>query len=173
MAKRTKTTVVTNVTPEEVNKAMADFAIAEASINKINADLDVKITKIREGKADELLDLTKQRDGAMKIVQSYATENKGELFTKKKSVDTVHGTYGFRTGTPKLKNLRGFTWASIATLLKELAPNYIREKIEADKDKILADREKEGFADKLESFGIEVVQDETFYIEPKTEETNG
>lgn len=172
MAKRTKKVVLVGVTSEQANKAMADFATAEAHISKINADLDVKITKLRETQADEITALQKQSKEAMEVVQTYANENP-DLFVKKKSVETIHGTYGFRTGTPKIKNLKGFTWASIATLLKELAPDYIREKVEADKEKLLADRDKPELAAKLETYGMEVVQDETFYIEPKTEETNG
>lgn len=103
--------------------------------------------------------------------QAFATENQAELFTKKKSLDMTHGTIGFRTGTPKLKTLKGFTWASAVNLVKEFLPSFIRTSEEVAKDKLLADRDEEGMTEKMAKCGIQVVQDETFYVDPKKEET--
>ena len=97
-------------------------------------------------------------------------ENQAELFSKKKSLEMVHGTIGFRTGTPKLKTLKGFTWASALQLVKEFLPDFIRSTEEIAKDKLLADREDETVAANLGRCGITVVQDESFYVEPKKEE---
>ena len=96
-------------------------------------------------------------------------ENKEELFAKKKSVESAHGVFGFRTGTPKLKNLKGFTWAAVTNLCKELLPSYIRTSEELAKDKLLADRELAEVAAYFPKIGVQVVQDETFYVEPKKE----
>ena len=170
MAKRTKKQVITNVTSEQADQAFADFATADARIAKINADMDVQITKIREKHADELTQLETSKSNAFETMQVYSTENKDPLFVKKKSIDTVHGTYGFRTGTPKLKTMKGFTWSATTKLLEKLMPSYVRKVVEPAKDKLLADREKKGVAEKLAEGGIEVVQDETFYIERKTED---
>jgi len=119
------------------------------------------------------------------VLQSFATENQAELFTKKKSLDMAHGTIGFRTGTPKLKTLKGFTWASALTLVKKFMPGYVRTNEEIAKDKLLADRELEAvefienditkkqvpMGTAMAECGIMVTQDETFYVEPKKEET--
>jgi hypothetical protein len=88
---------------------------------------------------------------------------------------------GFRTGTPKLKTLKGFTWASALQLVKEFLPGYVRKTEEVAKDKLLADRDmevkvKDGegevkLSHEMARCGIQVVQDETFYVEPKKEET--
>lgn len=83
----------------------------------------------------------------------------------------THGTIGFRTGTPKLKTLKGFTWASAVNLVKEFLPSFIRTSEEVAKDKLLADRDEEGMTEKMAKCGIQVVQDETFYVDPKKEET--
>ena len=83
----------------------------------------------------------------------------------------VHGIIGFRTGTPKLKTLKGFTWASALQLVREFLPGYIRTTEEITKDKLLADRDAENMFDNMARCGITVVQDETFYVEPKKEET--
>lgn len=53
----------------------------------------------------------------------------------------AHGVIGFRTGTPKLKTLKGFTWASALQLVKEFLPGYVRQTEEIAKDKLLADRD--------------------------------
>lgn len=137
--------------------------------------------------ADKLATLGDDRDKAFDVLQSFATENQAELFTKKKSLEMAHGTIGFRTGTPKLKTLKGFTWASALQLAKKFLPfTYIRQTEEIAKDKLLADREMDEIAvydtptgdprivsmkEALAVCGIQVVQDETFYVEPKKEES--
>jgi len=100
----------------------------------------------------------------------YALENQAELFAKKKSLDTVHGTIGFRTGTPKLKTLKGFTWGAVTNLLKEFLPDYVRTIEEPAKDKLLADRDNTEVSGLFAKVGIAVTQDESFYVEPKKEE---
>ena len=94
----------------------------------------------------------------------------------------THGVIGFRTGTPKLKLLKGFTWASALQLVKKFLPGYVRQTEEVAKDKLLADRElsEVSFGDAVKTLkpmkeamddcGIQVVQDETFFVEPKSED---
>ena len=171
MAKtREKKTVYNGVKQEEMELAFADYARADARIQKINATMDIEMTRIREKYQDELGKLAETKDNAFDIMQAYAMENRDELFSKRKSLDTTHGTMGFRTGTPKLKTLKGFTWASVLNLLKEFLPGYVRVAEEPAKDRLLADRDLEDVAELLPKVGITVVQDETFYVEPKKEE---
>lgn len=171
MAKREKKTIISGVSRETADEAFALFAKADAQTAKITADIELQCAKIREKYAEKLADLEWQKAMAFDTLQAYASENKGSLFTKKKSLDMVHGTIGFRTGTPKLKTLKGFTWASALQLVREFLPSYIRTTEEITKDKLLADRDIEGMADDMSRCGIQVVQDETFFVEPKKEET--
>ena len=88
----------------------------------------------------------------------------------------------FRTGQPKFKTARGTTWADALELVKDRLPNYIRTKEEVDKDRLLADRnlpcrrddEPEEAArpllHEMALCGILVVQEESFFVEPKREE---
>ena len=165
MAKREKKVVISGITKEKMESAMADFAKADARIHKINATMDVEFTRIREKYQEEL----GKKEKAFEVLQVFAVEQRETLFSKKKSLDTIHGTIGFRTGTPKLKTLKGFTWASVTNLLKEFLPDYVRKTEEAAKDKILADRDCENVKDNLAKVGLSVVQDESFYVEPKKE----
>ena len=183
MATRQKKTLIQGITTEQANDAFAQYAKADAQIQKINAEIELQCAKIREKKADELTRLDAEREQAFGTLQAYAMENQAELFTKKKSLEMAHGTIGFRTGTPKLKTLKGFTWASALNLVREFLPGYVRTTDEIAKDKLLADRDCRyieiddptdtmgtPMLEKMAQCGITVVQDETFYVEPKKEE---
>lgn len=54
--------------------------------------------------------------------------------------------------------------------MKEFLPGYVRQTEEIAKDKLLADRDVEEVSGKMSKCGIQVVQEETFYVEPKKEE---
>lgn len=62
--------------------------------------------------------------------------------------------------------------------MKEFLPGYIRQTEEVAKDKLLADRDTEqevdgkvvSMCERMMRCGIGVVQDEAFYVEPKSEE---
>lgn len=183
---RQKKTIITGVSQEAANDAFATYAKSDAQIQKINAEIELQCAKIREKHADRLTVLTVERDQAFDTLQAYATENQAELFVKKKSLEMAHGTIGFRTGTPKLKTLKGFTWASALQLAKKFLPmTYIRQTEEIAKDKLLADRDMDEvevydtptgdprevtMREAMAVCGIQVVQDETFYVELKKEE---
>lgn len=173
MAKtREKKTVYSGITSEQMEQAFADYAKADARQQKITAEMDIQMAKIREKWQDELAKLAETKDNAFDILQAYALENREELFTKRKSLETTHGTIGFRTGTPKLKTLKGFTWGAVVNLLKEFLPGYVRTSEEANKEKLLADRESEEVVALFPKVGITVVQEETFFVEPKKETEN-
>ena len=167
---REKKTVYTGVKQDEMELAFADYARADARQQKINATMDIEMTRIREKYQDELAKLQEVKDKSFDVIQAFAVENKGELFSKKKSMETTHGTLGFRIGTPKLKTLKGFTWASVLSMLKEFLPDYVRTVDQPAKDKLLADREDEKVMAMMPKVGICVVQEETFFVEPKKEE---
>ena len=182
MATRKKKVIITGVSREAADEAFATYTKSDAQVQKINADIELQCAKIREKYADKLATLTEERDKAFDTLQAFATENQAELFAKKKSLDMAHGTIGFRTGTPKLKTLKGFTWASALNLVKSFLPGYIRQTEEIAKDKLLADREScvqepgnpldpgKSMYEQMAKCGIQVVQDEAFYVEPKKEE---
>ncbi len=172
MAKtREKKVVVAGVSRETFEGAFADYAAADAKIQNITTKMDVEITRIREKYQDDIARLQDVKEVAFEVMQVYATENKDEIFAKRKSVETVHGVVGFRTGTPKLKPLKGFTWPAITNLLKEFLPNYVRNSEEPAKDKLIADREDEEIAKLFPKVGIAITQEETFFVEPKKEAT--
>jgi len=182
MAKRTKKTIISGVTRDAADEAFAQYAKADAQMGKITADIELQCAKIREKYAGKLSELEQERDTAFGTLQAYAVENQAELFAKKKSLEMAHGVIGFRTGTPKLKTLRGFTWASALQLVRAFLPGYTRETVEIAKDKLLADRDAEAvivsdgddvtmpMGAAMARCGLTVVQDETFYVDVKKED---
>lgn len=166
---RVKKTVVTGVTREQMEDAFGRYASADAEVQSINAAMDKQFVAIREKHADRLAVLEQEKTEAFEVMQVFATENREELFSKRKSMETTHGTLGFRTGQPKLKTKKGFTWAAVLELLKKFGQDYIRTVEEPAKDKLLANREDEDCQQVMKDCGILVAQDETFYVEPKKE----
>lgn len=172
MAKRVRKVIPQGISREQMEDAFAKYNTADANQQRVTAIMDKRITVIREKHQDELANYELEKAEAFEVIQAYSVENKEVLFSKKKSIETTHGIIGFRTGTPKLKPLRGFTWASITNLVKEFMPDYIRTKDEPMKDKLLADRDSDKVAEQLEKCGISVIQDEAFFVEPKKEEVS-
>lgn len=186
MTSRKKKVIQSGVTREAADEAFAAYAKSDAQIQKITAEIELACAKIREKWSEKLTSLNSERDAAFDVLQGYALEHKDDLFTKKKSLEMAHGVIGFRTGTPKLKTLKGFTWSSALQLAKKFLPgSYIRQTEELAKDKLLSDRDLEEVSlsdtpdgvsrqvcmrEALGVCGIQVVQDETFYVEPKKEE---
>jgi len=171
MAKtRVSKKVVANISGEQFEEALAIYAAADAREQSITAKMDQQITRIREKYADDLNSIREDKDRTFEVVHIYCTENAESLFVKKKSMETVHGLVGFRTGTPKLKPAKGFTWASVLTLLKKVLPDYVRTKEEPNKEALLADREKPEVKLLMPEVGVEVDQDEAFFIDLKKEE---
>lgn len=167
--KRQKKTIITGVTREEAEYALGVYAKAQAKAEEIVAKIEQLCTDIRSQYADALAAEQSEAEEAFNVLQSYATEHRAELFKTRRSLDMAHGTIGFRTGQPRLKTLRGFTWASALELVREFMPSYIRTTEEIAKDRLLADARCQEAPEQMERCGICMVQDETFYVTRKTE----
>ena len=57
-----------------------------------------------------------------------------------------------------------------SAVLGRFSHEYVRTVDEPAKDKLLADRDTGEVSENLTRVGLSVVQDETFYVEPKKEE---
>jgi len=165
---RTKKVLSGPIDRTGAEEAFAEFAKADAKTNQITSKMDVEITRIREKYQDELHRLSEIKDQAFEKLQIFAEASRDE-FGGKKSMEMAHGIVGFRTGTPKLKLRKGFTWNSVTNLIKEFLPTYVRITEEPAKDRLLADRDVPEVAGLFIKIGVHVDQDETFYVEAKKE----
>lgn len=165
MAKRVKRTIVSGVTREQADAAFSRFAAADAKEQRLTESMEEQIARIREQYEPQIQECTEEKEKAFEVMQIYAMENKDQLFTRKRSVETPYGTFGFRTGTPKLKIRNGFTWPGVTQLLKVYLPDFVRVTEEPAKDSLLAAREDENVARFFPEVGIYVDQDENFFVE--------
>lgn len=164
-ARKSKTLLPATLSRAEAESAFAAYAVADARRRQIMATIEQHISAIKNQYAAELTRLDEEQNLNFDLVQAYALSNRDE-FGKKKSLYLGHGVIGFRTGTPKLKTLRGYTWDSVLSLAKELLPNYIRHTEDLAKDKLLAHRHHPEVNQLFTRLGIRVEQDEAFYLEP-------
>ena len=169
MATRAKKKVLTDISKEQAEDAFAAYSKADSRSEELTAKMEQEITKVRQKYADELDALAETKRENVEVLETYAKENK-ELFLTRKSVEMTHGVIGFRTGTHKLAKLKGFTWDDVKEKVKKLLPDYIRTKEEINKEGLIADRDNNDVNKLFAKCGIEVEQDETFYVQPKKEE---
>lgn len=165
---REKKKVIVNVSREQAEDAMNVFAESANSLQKIEANMNTEITAIREKYQDKITAFNESKDEQFELLEVYAEETK-EAWGKKKSFDLVHGTLGYRTGTPKLKFDKGFNSKSVTAILDEKYPAYVRTVVEMNKEKLIQDREADGFDAICKKAHISIVQDESFYVESKAE----
>jgi phage host-nuclease inhibitor protein Gam len=161
--------IINNVGRDVAEEAFTRYADADATIQKITAEMDIAIIKIREKYQEKLAAAGGIKETNFEILQAYADSNPTD-FGKSKSIDFAHGSIGFRTGTPSLKTLKGFTWASVTSLLKEFLPDYVRITEVPAKDALLMDREHPEIAPLFPKCGVVVAQDESFFVQLKKEE---
>jgi phage host-nuclease inhibitor protein Gam len=166
---RAKKKVFTEVTFDNAQAASQQYAVTSNKLQKIEAKMNEEINKIKSKYQDDINELTESLVEPMEMLQVFAQEQK-ESWGKKKSIELLHCTIGFRTGTPKVTKDKKFTWDGITELVRKLFPNLVRVKVELDKENIIAMRDEASFAQVKEKCYIDVEQDETFFVIPKVEE---
>lgn len=162
--------------PEVLTRADAETTVGRITHYKareieLNAQMDAEIAAVRERYQTPLSEVQVFLQASMESLQVWAEANPNEFPKDRKSIDMVQGVVGFRTGTPKLEVInRKWTWAKVLAALVALN-SYVRKKSEVDKEKILSDHAAGKVSDNgLALIGVKVVQDETFFVEPKLTE---
>lgn len=156
---------------EALVREIAELTLAR---NKEQIELDEAITAIKERYEVTLGNYGKALEEKTECARAWAEANPSE-FNGLKSLDLTHGVVGWRIGNPQLKPLTGWTWDRVLEKLKSLVminssfADFIRLKEEVNKQQILAGRDNLMDAD-LRNMGVRVVQEESFYVEPKITE---
>ncbi|GIV52475.1 MAG: hypothetical protein KatS3mg038_2996 [Candidatus Kapaibacterium sp.] len=162
-----KSTKVTALDPAE---HLYEYAQLDAEKRKIEAKMDAEIAQIREKYADRLLKLDRRLEELFDGMLIWAEANQ-HLFEGKRSLDYPHGVVGYRLGNPAVRLQRGMTTDKVIALAREIAPDLVAIKESLNKDLIIDRRDdlaREGILDRLK---IQIVQEDRFYVQPKTEET--
>lgn len=154
---------------EEVETSLGEYARLTIERDALTVDMEERIRLVRAQFEERLAEANADAETEFELIADWAARNPGE-FEKRKSLELTHGTIGFRTGMPKLKTLRGWTWDRVleALAVKRMT-RYLREVVSVKKDLLLDERERIG-EEGLKEIGLKAVQDETFFVEAKREE---
>lgn len=157
-------------TREEMDRLVGKISEYTIDRDLLKTTMDQRLQDVRDQYAEQLGEIESILDSKMALAQDWAEANPSE-FGNKKSIEFLHGTIGWRTGTPKLKTLSGWTWDRVKEAIKgipKFAVNYLRQIEEINKEALLADREIIE-PEILRVMGVKVVQDESFFCDPKRE----
>jgi phage host-nuclease inhibitor protein Gam len=165
-AKRKSESIALTITKEQYQDALAEYSANDKRLNSIAAEIEEEIQAIKEEFGSDINILQSKNQMLMSIIKGYCVTNRDSMFEEgKKSTLTIYGTVGFRKDPPSMQTKGKVKWEEIVPKLKELLPAYVRSVEEADKVKLLADRDKEDVNKHFPAIGIKVKQDEAFYIE--------
>jgi phage host-nuclease inhibitor protein Gam len=162
---RIKIKLPTITTRDEAEAVMNDLAWHTINQRKLTNQRDAEVLAINKKYEASLAACDEAIKEKSEALRAWA-EATPDVFPKgRKSLDLVSGTLGFRTGTPKLALLsRAWNWDKVLAALRVGAVKYIRRKEEVDKDAILGANLP---ATAWQPFGVKIVQEESFFVEPK------
>ena len=163
---RKKETVTTIDGRDELEQVMGEYAAAYIERERMLLDMEAEINAVRQRYEAAIASHTETCDGLFEDIQAWAVLNPG-AFKDKKSLALLHGTVGFRTSPPAVKQVKGVKSEHTLSRLHACGEmGYVRVKQEVDKDAILAAfAEHRTDNDKLSVFGLVVEQVEKFYAD--------
>ncbi|MHB8520702.1 MAG: host-nuclease inhibitor Gam family protein [Limisphaerales bacterium] len=170
--KRTKIVGPAVKTRADMESLVGEIADLTIDRDEVQLELDAALKHARDLFEGRLSALNRTLVERTERARCWAEANPSE-FGKFKSLELTHGTVGWRVGQPQLKTLTGWTWDRVLDNLKTLAGlclGYVRLKEEVNKAQIITDRDLLG-AEQLRMMGVRVVQEESFFVEPKVTKT--
>jgi len=174
MARRIKPTNKYNAeTRQDAEQLVYRLAVQQAQVNTLTLQMETHIHDVRERFAARIDAGQAEIDDLARGLEAWAAANPQEFPRDRKSIDFVHGAIGFRTGTPKVKKGRRFpNLEAVAEAMRKLpwARKYVKQAAPTvNKPALIADRDKLT-AEQLNTLGLAIVQDESFFVEPKCED---
>lgn len=165
MSKRSKPQATVVGDARQAEAVMVELTGLTRDMERIRLDAEETIEQVRQNARAEVEPLLDRRKELENALATYATLNKGELFGRRKSIDTPFGTYGFRKST-KLQTKPQIKLADVLERLRELnITEAIKVKRSVDKKTI-----REWPDSRLDSIGMRRVSRDEFFIEPARDE---
>ena len=156
-------------TRDQMESLVREIAALKLSEKLLAASLDAELQSVRSEYEKRLTPLAQSLGKKIEAARAWAEANP-EAFSGRRSIEFAHGVAGFRTGAPKLKTLLKWKWDGVLDALRAArwGASYIRVKEEINKEQIIADIGAGSLsATDLRKAGAQVVQEESFYVEPK------
>lgn len=183
MSKRIKLTEAQIASREEAEKVVGDICTQLNLQDQVELGLKAKVLALKADISKQVSECKQAIKSKMMLLKQWSVMNAKE-FGDAKSIETVFGTFGFRTGNHKVELLKDWTENMVVDAMfkdedeKEVRtedgrtvrniPKYIRVVYEVDREALIRDR-KDIPEDTLKSWGVEILQDENFYVDPKQE----
>src|SRR5579863_550173 len=144
----------------EAETAVADLTGAMLYRRELETQRDARLLEVRTDYDHTFKEIDARIGPKLAALHEWAGANPA-AFKARKSIEFAAGTLGFRTGTPRLKALKGFTWDAVLRSLRAVGLNeFIRMKEEVDKEAIIAAR-REIPDETMKKAGLTLVQEET------------
>ena len=149
----------------EISVAVANYALKSAALTQGNVSLNQDLVETRDRHEAELKNLKPERDNALSQVQKLAETNRKKLFPRGiKSIRTSFGTVGFRKKRMTFSLKPGETTEKVLQRLKQRRPDLVATREVISKNRLYAARNDEGFRQLMDEIGLQINDDENFYI---------
>ncbi len=176
---RIKLTGTTIKNGTELVEAMDDIRAWTIERNRLAAIKEAALKAIDDAHAPAIDEYDKKLAARTEQIRAWAEAN-AEAFDGKRSIETLHGTLGWRMGQWQCAKLSGWIWQAgkktkagakivLDALKRNFGARYVRKKEEVDADALIADRATLT-AEQLSGCGVRIFQQEGFYVDPKVEE---
>ena len=167
MTKKSKTPAI--AAREEFDTVVNGVAFLQVTLQNLEAERAARIQKIDEEFGPSIETTRQSIKEGVRVAAAFADSHRAELFAKDaKTASTALAQYGFRLGQPKLSLLKKWTWELVAAALRSTKRTHLlRVKEEVDKDALLIVVQTSPKV-AWENVGVEVIQGEAFWVEPKT-----
>jgi phage host-nuclease inhibitor protein Gam len=165
MSKRQKPQFTPITTLDECNQRLAELAEIEREMDAINYSLNEAIDLAKQEAKGAAQPLEERREQLEAALAAYAEYNKPTLFDSKKTIELLHGRFGYRKSTA-IKPMKGFRIADVIEKIKVLGlKNALRTKESLNKD-VMGE-----WADaQLNAVGAQREVQEKFWYEVKQED---
>lgn len=160
---------VPDLTMDDFIRITGEVSEAHHALVSDNAMLTQQIDNLKAAHEVTQATLAQEIKTKSDLLERWASANR-DLFGDKKSLDLPRALVGFRTGQPSVKLTKGWSVSDAVDSLQRLrdGDQFITQaKPTLNKPAILSQREAMGGV--FAKCGIEIVQEERFFIEPKAE----
>lgn len=156
---------------EELERIVRETARFQLTREARIAERDKAIQVIADGH-NKLIDGYGQKiEANMSLLEQWAGLHPEEFPKDARSIVIDGNRLGYRLGQPQPKPMKKLTWKAVLERIFELSETvqemFIRTKFEPNKEAMLAAREVQ--PELLAQIGVEIIQLETFYLDPARE----
>lgn len=158
--------------PEALDAVVGDIVATKIKLTAAQAKRDLAVAQVQKTWQPTLQALGEEIEAKEAKVRDYCDANRAALFATRKSRETTLAVFGFETTPPRVETAnKKIKWKDVVTRLQRLVwgKNYLTfADPKPNKEAILADRSTLT-PGQLSDAGIQIVQDEQFFLRPKPE----